>query len=479
MKRKAALVGPCTVIARRSKRLASTPNSKEQVKVKDEKELVAEKTSHSTATITTKTVSVRTTTVSSHLTKCHITYAQAQRLRLCNNFLLDSPWTSIDDAPGICDSLCGVQAQETIAGLMSLHRRIGGRRTLDEYKKYLEDSSTSLIRIWAQRGTLHFISTAFWPVVSATLSGWIRNYRETSVQKGNVTGKNDLEQFRECEAWLREVLKSGKSVTRADLEAKGWDGRLAYSVFMCATVDGWGSRADSGIVPAPKYSMSSKREASVHLEEPDVVVENREQKKEEPPIFLKNSSTADVAWLQAAKNYFLSYAPCSEADFRYFFSLKASQSKPIVSHLVSTNLITPVFITDSEGPLPKHAKEKLAQQYIATEHLSRLTDIVRESSRIPTLLLPRFDPYLLSHATKHHVIDPNHKGRIWTANGFIKASVLVNGVVKGGWSVNGDVVKIEMFEEGVATNEIKENIRREAEMWGLFMGIKDAQVEFG
>ncbi|KAJ3190046.1 hypothetical protein HDU85_000337 [Gaertneriomyces sp. JEL0708] len=476
MKRNAALVGPCTVIARRSKRLASTRNSKEQVEVEDETELVAEKTSHSSK-FTTTTVSVRTTTVSSHLTKCHITYAQAQRLRLCNNFLLDSPWTSIDDAPGICDALCGVQAQETIAGLMSLHRRIGGRRRLDEYKKYLDNSSTSLIRIWAQRGTLHLISTAFWPIVSATLSGWIRNYRETSVQKGNVTGKNDLEQFRECETWLRELLKGGKSVTRADLEAKGWDGRLAYSVFMCATVEGWGSRADSGIVPAPKYLMSSKREPSV---QPDVVVDNREQEKEEPPILEKNSSTADLAWLQAAKNYFLSYAPCSEADFRYFFSLKASQSKPIVSHLVSTNLITPVFITDSEGPLPKQFKEKLLQQYIATEHLSRLPDIVRESSsRIPTFLLPRFDPYLLSHATKHHVIDPNHKGRIWTANGIIKASVLVNGVVKGGWSVNGNVVEIEMFEDGVANNEIKEDIRREAEMWGLFMGIQDAQVEFG
>lgn len=53
----------------------------------------------------------------------------------------------------------------------------------------------------------------------------------------------------------------------------------------------------------------------------------------------------------------------------------------------------------------------------------------------PVRLLPEFDNILLSHAERARMFDPAHYRRIFTENGIIHASVLVDGFVRATWKL--------------------------------------------
>jgi hypothetical protein len=49
-------------------------------------------------------------------------------------------------------------------------------------------------------------------------------------------------------------------------------------------------------------------------------------------------------------------------------------------------------------------------------------------------LLPHFDPYLLGHSEKSHLVSPAHYKKIYRKAGWISPVVLLNGRVIGVWS---------------------------------------------
>jgi hypothetical protein len=53
----------------------------------------------------------------------------------------------------------------------------------------------------------------------------------------------------------------------------------------------------------------------------------------------------------------------------------------------------------------------------------------------PVRLLPEFDNILLSHADRSRILPPQYKSAVFTNNGLIKATVLVDGFVAGRWRI--------------------------------------------
>src|SRR5258708_7099997 len=49
-------------------------------------------------------------------------------------------------------------------------------------------------------------------------------------------------------------------------------------------------------------------------------------------------------------------------------------------------------------------------------------------------LLPGFDPYLLAHAVKDHLVEPANYKQVYRNQGWISAVILVNGKIAGVWS---------------------------------------------
>jgi len=72
-----------------------------------------------------------------------------------------------------------------------------------------------------------------------------------------------------------------------------------------------------------------------------------------------------------------------------------------------------------------------------------------EDTPAPVRLAAEFDNLVLSHAERSRVVSPETTSRLYTVNGVIPATVLVDGFVAGMWRLartrEGAAVTIEMF----------------------------------
>ncbi|GAA1578058.1 winged helix DNA-binding domain-containing protein [Actinomadura kijaniata] len=82
----------------------------------------------------------------------------------------------------------------------------------------------------------------------------------------------------------------------------------------------------------------------------------------------------------------------------------------------------------------------------------------------PVRLVPEFDNLTLSHADRARIISEEHRRRVFTANGIIRATVLVDGFVHGMWKAEAKrkvaTLRVEPFAPVPAA--VREEIEAEA-----------------
>jgi len=87
-------------------------------------------------------------------------------------------------------------------------------------------------------------------------------------------------------------------------------------------------------------------------------------------------------------------------------------------------------------------------------------------------LLPGFDPYLLAHVEKGHLVDDSVYKRVYRNQGWISPVVLLDGRVIGIWSIAkkaGASVEVELFEK--VTKSLRSRIDKEIESLSTFLAI--------
>jgi hypothetical protein len=88
----------------------------------------------------------------------------------------------------------------------------------------------------------------------------------------------------------------------------------------------------------------------------------------------------------------------------------------------------------------------------------------------PVRLLGEFDNLLLSHADRSRILDAEYRSRLFTVNGIIRASVLVDGFVQGSWKYTRQrgtaTVAVEPFVR--FSKPVTAAITREAERFLAF-----------
>lgn len=103
--------------------------------------------------------------------------------------------------------------------------------------------------------------------------------------------------------------------------------------------------------------------------------------------------------------------------------------------------------------------------------------LVDEDVRPPVRLLPEYDNILLSHADRSRIMGPEHKTGVFTENGRILATVLVDGFVAATWRYDQGALTVKPLRE-LKPRE-KQEVQAEAERTlGLLAPGGEMRVEF-
>lgn len=81
----------------------------------------------------------------------------------------------------------------------------------------------------------------------------------------------------------------------------------------------------------------------------------------------------------------------------------------------------------------------------------------------PARLVPEFDNLLLSHADRSRVIDPSHRPKVFSVNGIISGTVLLDGFVRAVWKYRRVGKKAEIEVEPLARIGVRDRARVERE----------------
>jgi hypothetical protein len=110
-------------------------------------------------------------------------------------------------------------------------------------------------------------------------------------------------------------------------------------------------------------------------------------------------------------------------------------------------------LTRMDAIIRKLRPELIAFRNERGEELFDLADAPRPDSGTPCepRFLGEFDNMLLSYADRSRILDEAYRRRVFTSNGIIRATFLIDGFVAGTWKLSsgskGDVLHIEPFRE--------------------------------
>jgi hypothetical protein len=136
------------------------------------------------------------------------------------------------------------------------------------------------------------------------------------------------------------------------------------------------------------------------------------------------------------------YGPATVRDFVKWSGIPAVEAKPVWD-AVGGDLVD----VDVEGE----------PAWILARDRAALSKARFEENGVR--LLPAFDPFLLAHAAKDHLVDPRFYKRVYRNQGWLSPVVLAGGRVVATWSLKKELLTIEAFEG--LSKEVKRGIAKE------------------
>lgn len=349
------------------------------------------------------------------------------RFRLARHHLLDS---ASPDPVTICRNVCGAQAQIMSAAYLQLWAR---NHSLNRTE--IEDAlwkKKTLIKTHLMRQTLHLIPTDEFPLYIAAL----KSSRVADALRIMARFRITREEAEDLTGLIMKALASAP-LGRADIGA-------AVRPKVSRRVREWMGRVWS-IVRVPMaeglvcYGPGEDNE--VKLVRVDQWI------KQQKPVEER------AARASLLRRYLSAYGPATLQDFAKWAGL----SMVLVS------------------PLAPELRDELVELEIAgTKCLLLKQDrsaVTRHTVSGCVRLLPLFDPFLLAHAAKDHLIARSHYKRVWRNQGWVSAVVLVDGEIAGTWvhALRGSrvVVTVEGFKK--LPLRVRSSIEQEAASLAAFM----------
>jgi hypothetical protein len=366
-----------------------------------------------------------------------ITPRQVAAFRLARHHLL-SPRS--DDPVAVCRDVCGVQAQLMPAAKMNIAARTRGLSPARIEAALWQERT--LVKSLCMRQTVHLLPAAEFHVYAAA----VRRSRVAAVER-------IMARFRisaaDREALLRAILEAldAGPVANRELAAlvrprvssrvRAWMDRV-WNANRLALVEGL-------------ICYGPDRGQQVTFVRVDRWL---------PP---RRAIAEEEAKLRLLANFLRAYGPASLGDFSKWSGIPVAESRVVWEAL--TGEMTEVRVSGRPAWLLRKDLEALRNARF---------------DRPSVNLLAAFDSYLLAHADKSHLLEPEHYKRVYRSLGWISPVVLLDGRVTGIWrhTAHGDehlTVSAALFAKpGVA---LRQRIEEQAVRHGQFLGRK-VKVEF-
>ena len=320
-----------------------------------------------------------------------VTWAQVHAFRLRRHHLTDANPPS--GVVAVARDIGGAQAQVMSAAEMQIAAR--SRATAADVRHALWEDR-SLVKTWLMRGTLHLVPADDLPLYAAAMQGsWIKA-RNSWLNYLQIT---EVEMMRLIDAIAAAM--DGTPVTRQEILARvgsghservretlrsGWGGMLkpvARRGLLCFGP----SRGQTVTFVNPRRWLPSWREVD-----------------------------PDDAIAEIARRYLRAYGPATRNDFARWWGMWPGAARAAWSRL------SPELASVSvEGAVAD----------VLTDDLDALSEASIEGSAV---LLPTFDPYVMGHTTRDHLLEKVHASRVSRTAGWISAVVLVDGRAEGTWT---------------------------------------------
>jgi hypothetical protein len=364
---------------------------------------------------------------------------QTRRLRLRAQRMLASP--DGDSASGpttpaqVLAAVCGVQAQDLPAGLLSMRARSTGLSAAGI--EHARQGERTIAWTWCLRGTLHLVSVedANWlvPLLGpAFIAGDRRRFQQLGWDEQKATSGLRL---------VSEALQRDGALTRAEI-----------------------------VNLLKENNLPSEGQAPVHLlyrAALEGLLCAGPNRGKEPTYVLWESwlgelqpRTPEEALSELARRYLQAYAPAGPEDLASWSGLKLGEARQawqlIAEQLVQVQAAgEPAWLLKSQLPW---LEDGLMQGGKKAEQVR---------------LLPRFDTYLLGYASRDLAVDSAYTRRIHPGGGILNAALLVDGQARGTWKIQrrrGRLeVQVEPFEP--LDQELLPLIEAEASDVGRFLGM--------
>jgi hypothetical protein len=162
------------------------------------------------------------------------------------------------------------------------------------------------------------------------------------------------------------------------------------------------------------------------------------------------------------RKYLRAYGPATLRDFSHWSGIPTSEVRPLRA------LLGDEFVEIDQGG------------HKSLLHRDDVAHLETKASAKPSLsLLPHFDPYLLAHREKDHLLSRVHYKRVYRNQGWISPVVLTEGSIAGVWSykIQGGKLQVTIEPFGKLAAGVRSRISLEAKALGAFLTL-NAEVAF-
>jgi hypothetical protein len=364
-----------------------------------------------------------------------LSWAQVHAFRLDRHHL--NHRAPAGDLVKVTGAICGAQAQLMSAAELQVGVRVDCRAT--DVRDALWKDRT-LVKTWLMRGTLHLIPAADLGLyTSAMRARWIK------------TRNSWLKFFRLSEPELIEVIAAigealdGHPRTREELITRVGAGRSEH--VLAGLRSGWGGMlkpvARSGLL-----CFGPSRGQSVTFVRPERWIAGWRQ------------LDPDEALVEVARRYLRAYGPATKQDFTRWWGSWSGVGNAAWAGLAQE--LVPVSIEGTRADVLESDLEAVTRQPLAA----------------PVQLLPAFDPYLMGHATRHHLFEAAHASKVSRTAGWISAVVLVDGQVAGTWTheIVKETLRLTFAPFRRLSSKTTAEVRRKAGLLAETLGLARAEI---
>jgi len=332
----------------------------------------------------------------------------------------------LGSAQGVAHWMGAIQAQDYKQTLWAIGVRMQ-QPDLSAVESAIVDGQ--IVRIWSQRGTIHFIPSVNikWMLelcASRTLAGHGRRMKQLELTDA-IMGQSG--------ALIGNKLAGGQSLTRSEifevLEAGGIStaGQRGYHIL-------W-HLAHQGLICMTEQAGRYARFALVDEWVTDI-----------------HDYTHDEALAYLAETYFVSHGPATDYDFARWSGLTLTDTRKGIE------LAGSILSSYDHDDMTYWFNESVV-------------NFVRPEQTV--CLLPAYDEYLLGYKDRSHVLDDEFADHVCPGNnGVFQPMIVVDGQIVGIWKrkLKAKSIDIELYPF-TTLGDARDAVMAEAERYSEFMGL--------